>query len=137
MIESEYETCNSDLSSSDDEENEMISRSDSGVSLNRRRISSNKMIKKTNHSSSIISQIFDGKITSEIECLTCNRRSKTIETFQDLSLPIPSKEQIYKFHSMNEDFHLNQQTFEFNSNQSWSSWFYSIIKKFGLRRRDF
>ncbi|CAF1137639.1 unnamed protein product, partial [Didymodactylos carnosus] len=43
---------------------------------------------------SIISSIFDGRILSQIECLTCYRRSTTIETFQDLSLPIPSKEQL-------------------------------------------
>jgi ubiquitin carboxyl-terminal hydrolase 20/33 len=49
---------------------------------------------KTIFSSSIISSIFDGKIQSQIECLTCNRRSTTIETFQDLSLPIPSREQL-------------------------------------------
>lgn len=129
MIESEYETCQSDVTTSDEEE--MISRSDSGVSLNtnkQRRICSNEMMRKGNDSSSIISQIFDGKIGSEIECLTCNRRSKTIETFQDLSLPIPSKEQIHKFHSLNEDFHL--QSSEQNSNQSWSYWFYSMIKRF-------
>lgn len=128
-IESEYETCQSDVTSSDDDD--IISRSDSGVSLNtnkQRRIYSNEIVKKANHSSSIISQIFDGKITSEIECLTCNRRSKTMETFQDLSLPIPSKEQMAKFHSINEDLHLNQQ--QINSNQSWSSWVYSIMKKF-------
>lgn len=46
------------------------------------------------HSTSIISAIFDGFIQSEIECLTCCRRSTMIETFQDLSLPLPSREQV-------------------------------------------
>jgi transcriptional regulator NrdR family protein len=53
-----------------------------------------KNIQKKDLSKSIISLIFDGRIQSQIECLTCNRRSTTVETFQDLSLPIPSKEQL-------------------------------------------
>jgi ubiquitin carboxyl-terminal hydrolase 20/33 len=129
IIESEYETCNSNLTSStednsnDDEKsgysslNEIkeyskrkiyrqksksLSRNDSGVSLNTNKYfdlnkssiySSNKNT-KNEYSHSIISSIFDGRIQSEIECLTCNRRSRTIETFQDLSLPIPSREQL-------------------------------------------
>jgi len=83
----------------------LLSRSDSGVSLNTNqkqtnslqfnKYFSNQSLKPTiSSSNSIISSIFDGKIQSEIECLTCNRRSTTIETFQDLSLPIPSKEQL-------------------------------------------
>ena len=84
-----------------------ISRSDSGVSLNTNNqqqikyfdlnkpsIYSSDKNCKNEYSHSIISSIFDGKIQSEIECLICNRRSRTIETFQDLSLPIPSREQL-------------------------------------------
>ncbi|XP_065316862.1 ubiquitin carboxyl-terminal hydrolase 33-like isoform X2 [Gordionus sp. m RMFG-2023] len=43
---------------------------------------------------SIISDIFDGKIMSTVECLTCHTISKTVEIFQDLSLPIPSLNQV-------------------------------------------
>ena len=39
---------------------------------------------------SVISDIFDGKLVSSVQCLTCDRVSKTTETFQDLSLPIPT-----------------------------------------------
>lgn len=39
---------------------------------------------------SIISDIFDGKLLSSVQCLTCDRVSSRVETFQDLSLPIPS-----------------------------------------------
>ena len=92
--ESEYETCPSDLD--DEEESPRFSRTDSGVSLTttqvfRRQSSTTTTGKKME---SIISSIFDGSIQSEIECLTCNRRSKRLETFQDLSLPIPSREQL-------------------------------------------
>jgi ubiquitin carboxyl-terminal hydrolase 20/33 len=83
-----------------------ISRTDSGVSLNttkqeinlfninKKDIYSSLKNCKSKLSDSIISLIFDGHIQSQIECLTCNRRSTTIETFQDLSLPIPSREQL-------------------------------------------
>jgi len=83
-----------------------ISRTDSGVSLNtnKKEINLFNINKKDVYSSikncknklsnSIISLIFDGHIQSQIECLTCNRRSIRIETFQDLSLPIPSREQL-------------------------------------------
>lgn len=139
MIESEYETCNSDATSTTDDEDDRrkwktLSRTDSGVSLNTNKDEFHRLTysRKENFNHSIISEIFDGKIASEIECLTCNRRSKTLETFQDLSLPIPSKEQISKFHSLqsaNEEFYsLNND--EQNNNQTWSNWFYSILKKF-------
>ncbi len=41
---------------------------------------------------SVISDIFDGKLVSSVQCLTCDRVSLTTETFQDLSLPIPTPE---------------------------------------------
>ncbi len=41
---------------------------------------------------SVISDIFDGKLVSSVQCLTCDRVSMTTETFQDLSLPIPTQE---------------------------------------------
>ena len=43
---------------------------------------------------SIISDIFDGRILSSVQCLKCDNVSTTRETFQDLSLPIPSREQL-------------------------------------------
>ncbi|XP_059175992.1 ubiquitin carboxyl-terminal hydrolase 20-like [Physella acuta] len=48
---------------------------------------------------SIISQTFDGKILSSVRCLNCNTVSTTKETFQDLSLPIPSKDHLHMLHS--------------------------------------
>uniref|UniRef100_A0A3Q2EAE3 Ubiquitin carboxyl-terminal hydrolase n=1 Tax=Cyprinodon variegatus TaxID=28743 RepID=A0A3Q2EAE3_CYPVA len=55
--------------------------------------------KKQSHYRSIISDIFDGSILSLVQCLTCDRVSTTVETFQDLSLPIPGKEDLAKLHS--------------------------------------
>ncbi|KAK2860906.1 hypothetical protein Q7C36_005072 [Tachysurus vachellii] len=48
---------------------------------------------------SIISDIFDGTIVSSVQCLTCDRVSVTLENFQDISLPIPGKEDLAKLHS--------------------------------------
>lgn len=47
---------------------------------------------------SVISDIFDGKILSSVQCLTCERVSTTKETFQDLSLPIPGKDHLNMIH---------------------------------------
>ena len=41
---------------------------------------------------SVISDVFDGKLNSSVQCLTCDRVSTTTETFQDLSLSIPTLE---------------------------------------------
>ncbi|XP_035278266.1 ubiquitin carboxyl-terminal hydrolase 33 [Anguilla anguilla] len=48
---------------------------------------------------SVISDLFDGTIISSVQCLTCDRVSVTLETFQDISLPIPGKEDLAKLHS--------------------------------------
>ncbi|KAI7813452.1 ubiquitin carboxyl-terminal hydrolase 33, partial [Triplophysa rosa] len=48
---------------------------------------------------SIISEVFDGTIISSVQCLTCDRVSVTLENFQDISLPIPGKEDLAKLHS--------------------------------------
>ncbi|CAB3367411.1 Hypothetical predicted protein [Cloeon dipterum] len=47
---------------------------------------------------SIISDIFDGKLLSSVQCLTCDRVSSRVETFQDLSLPIPSRDHLHMLH---------------------------------------
>ena len=46
------------------------------------------------HFSSVISDVFDGKILSSVQCMTCEQVSCTNETFQDLSLPIPNSDQV-------------------------------------------
>lgn len=47
---------------------------------------------------SIISDVFDGKLLSSVQCLTCDRISTREETFQDLSLPIPGKDHLNVLH---------------------------------------
>ena len=56
---------------------------------------------------SIITDIFDGALVSSVKCLTCDTVSKTAETFQDLSLPIPTPEAVGTVQSQG---------------QGWGSW---------------
>ncbi|XP_038649680.1 ubiquitin carboxyl-terminal hydrolase 33 isoform X2 [Scyliorhinus canicula] len=55
---------------------------------------------------SVISDVFDGIIVSSVQCLTCDRVSTTLEAFQDLSLPIPGKEDLAKLHSSSHQMSL-------------------------------
>lgn len=59
--------------------------------------SSTNTMKQASHRS-IISDIFDGKLLSSVQCLTCDRVSAREETFQDLSLPIPGKDHLTVLH---------------------------------------
>lgn len=54
---------------------------------------------------SIISDVFDGKLLSSVQCLTCNRVSTREETFQDLSLPIPGKDHLTVLHQNQSGSH--------------------------------
>lgn len=58
---------------------------------------SESMASKLPHRS-IISDVFDGKLLSSVQCLTCDRVSTREETFQDLSLPIPGKDHLNVIH---------------------------------------
>ncbi|CAG9821183.1 unnamed protein product [Phaedon cochleariae] len=119
--EGEYETCDSGVSErsslSDDTERpasipkRRLSRGGSPNRRQRQKIqtacvidsqpsasSNQSTTKKPPKQRSIISDIFDGKLLSSVQCLTCDRVSSRIETFQDLSLPIPSRDHIVVLH---------------------------------------
>lgn len=120
--EGEYETCDSGVSErsslSDDTERERpttsakrrLSRCGSPNRRQRQRIQSTVIDSQPSTSSSlnaskrqikfrsIISDIFDGKLLSSVQCLTCDRVSSRVETFQDLSLPIPSRDHLVLLH---------------------------------------
>ncbi|QQP35224.1 Ubiquitinyl hydrolase 1 [Caligus rogercresseyi] len=69
---------------------------------------------------SIISDVFDGKLISTVQCLTCNRISTTEETFQDLSLPIPNQESLSSTASSNHS----------SSSSGWLAWMWSYFLGF-------
>ncbi|XP_046417213.1 ubiquitin carboxyl-terminal hydrolase 20 [Neodiprion fabricii] len=88
----------------------------------------NKKLMKTR---SIISDIFDGKLLSNVQCLTCDRVSRRVETFQDLSLPIPSRDHIDMLHqgSLTPQKAGPCSDVVYVTNQSgWVSWFWQWMR---------
>ncbi|XP_036746124.1 ubiquitin carboxyl-terminal hydrolase 33 isoform X2 [Manis pentadactyla] len=81
---------------------------------------------------SVISDIFDGTIISSVQCLTCDRVSVTLETFQDLSLPIPGKEDLAKLHSSSHPTSLVKagSCGETYAPQGWIAFFMEYVKRF-------
>ncbi|MEE6494691.1 hypothetical protein FKM82_001846 [Ascaphus truei] len=86
--------------------------------------------KKQKKYRSVISDIFDGTIVSSVQCLTCDRVSVTLETFQDLSLPIPGKEDLAKLHSSSHQTSLVKagSCGEAYAPQGWISFFMEYFK---------
>lgn len=86
--------------------------------------------KKTVKYRSVISDVFDGKILSSVQCLTCDRVSSTKETFQDISLPIPSREYLGMLHASQgspQKGALSTCTDVYN-NQGWINWMFGWMK---------
>ncbi|XP_049879837.1 ubiquitin carboxyl-terminal hydrolase 20 [Pectinophora gossypiella] len=70
---------------------------------------------------SVISDVFDGKLLSAVQCLICDRVSTRMETFQDLSLPIPSRDHLAVLrHQAHHHHHAN--------NDSWVWWLVSWLR---------
>ncbi|CAJ0609933.1 unnamed protein product [Cylicocyclus nassatus] len=74
---------------------------------------------------SIVTDVFDGSIESSVTCLTCKTVSTTTETFQDLSLPIPSSEHLSRIRQRtpseaDEEGGLNSDS---NGGYGWIPWF--------------
>ncbi|KAM9238414.1 ubiquitin carboxyl-terminal hydrolase 33 isoform 2-T2 [Leptosomus discolor] len=88
--------------------------------------------KKRKKYRSVISDIFDGTIISSVQCLTCDRLSVTLETFQDLSLPIPGKEDLAKLHSASHQTALVKagSCGEAYAPQGWIAFFMEYFKRF-------
>ncbi|KAG1695552.1 Ubiquitin carboxyl-terminal hydrolase 20 [Nymphon striatum] len=75
---------------------------------------------------STISDIFDGKLMSSVQCLTCDTISSTKETFQDVSLPIPTREQLVALHSQGQM--ISSSSDDPQQNQSWINWGWSWLR---------
>uniref|UniRef100_A0A8C3B0B1 Ubiquitin carboxyl-terminal hydrolase n=1 Tax=Cyclopterus lumpus TaxID=8103 RepID=A0A8C3B0B1_CYCLU len=80
---------------------------------------------------SVISDVFDGTIVSSVQCLTCDRVSVTLENFQDISLPIPGKEDLAKLHSATHQTSLIKagSCGEAYAPQGWISFVMEYIKR--------
>uniref|UniRef100_A0A6Q2XRF0 Ubiquitin carboxyl-terminal hydrolase n=1 Tax=Esox lucius TaxID=8010 RepID=A0A6Q2XRF0_ESOLU len=81
---------------------------------------------------SVISDVFDGTIISSVQCLTCDRVSVTLENFQDLSLPIPGKEDLAKLHSSSHQTSLVKagSCGEAYAAQGWVAFVMEYIKRY-------
>ncbi|CAG0892429.1 unnamed protein product [Cyprideis torosa] len=89
--------------------------------------------KKKENFKSIISEVFDGKILSTVQCLTCQQVSTTREIFQDLSLPIPSRDQVALIRSQTQAAIAGQLASQSTHVPSCSdgqrgSWFYWLLE---------
>ncbi|XP_018497104.2 ubiquitin carboxyl-terminal hydrolase 20-like [Galendromus occidentalis] len=77
---------------------------------------------------SIISDVFDGRMLSSVQCFTCETVSSTEEVFQDLSLPIPSRYHLNRLHHGPSDADLTSSSTSLNSlassqgQQGWMDW---------------
>lgn len=77
---------------------------------------------------SIISDIFDGKLLSSVQCLTCNRISSRVETFQDLSLPIPSRDHLVVLHGRNAPPGTTCSEAVLPVQDGWVSWIFTWLR---------
>lgn len=76
---------------------------------------------------SVVSDVFDGRILSSVQCLTCDTVSTTRETFQDLSLPIPGRDHLAVLHAAAAQggpggSHTRGSPTDPQGSQGWFSW---------------
>jgi len=74
---------------------------------------------------SMISDIFEGTITSTVECTTCNNCSSTQEPFQDLSIPIPDMNEIMNLQNDDNDDDYDKIMLDLDAEDKYSQMTYS------------
>uniref|UniRef100_A0A1I7VQC1 Ubiquitin carboxyl-terminal hydrolase n=1 Tax=Loa loa TaxID=7209 RepID=A0A1I7VQC1_LOALO len=91
----------------------------------------NKQSRSPIYYRSLVTEVFDGRLSSVVKCLTCHHLSETYETFQDLSLSIPTREQLghiasYSMNLNSENKKNNKEQEEVDSSGNsfwqWPSW---------------
>ncbi|KAL9915303.1 ubiquitin specific protease 20/33 [Glossina fuscipes fuscipes] len=126
--ESDFITCDSSMSEPPNEENNPSSPTTTVP--NNTHITSNATTCVVTRS--IISDIFDGKLLSSVQCLTCDRISTREETFQDLSLPIPNRDfltVLHQAHSISvQSLNSIDSASSSRTNESWLSWLWSLFR---------
>ncbi|KAH8400876.1 hypothetical protein KR009_001608 [Drosophila setifemur] len=148
VSESEYDTCESSMSERSAEvllKTEYFvtpcrtnSSSSALPEAHQVHLQSHQQIKNTSSSEqrpveaarSIISDVFDGKLLSSVQCLTCDRVSTREETFQDLSLPIPNRDflnVLHQTHSLSVQS-LNAAETSSRSNEGWLAWMWNMLR---------
>ncbi|KAI6191629.1 Ubiquitin carboxyl-terminal hydrolase 33 [Aphelenchoides bicaudatus] len=85
--------------------------------------------KKVNYES-VVSVVFDGQLISTVKCLTCQHLSHTNETFQDISLSIPTIEQLEKMKEALEDSDPSKMhPADISNEPSYFSWLYGFTNR--------
>lgn len=85
---------------------------------------------------SIISDVFDFRILSSVQCFACKTISSTKEVFKDLSLPIPSKDHLNRLYLGPSYADLASSSTSLNSlassqsQQGWMEWILGWVRKF-------
>ncbi|KAH8299531.1 hypothetical protein KR044_002449, partial [Drosophila immigrans] len=141
--ESEYDTCESSIS---ERSSEVHMRTDYFMAPQRNSSSnhvsdasggqqqspkSGQETKQVEAARSIISDVFDGKLLSSVQCLTCDRVSTREETFQDLSLPIPNRDflnVLHQTHSLSVQSLNAADLATARSNEGWISWMWNMVR---------
>ncbi|XP_067629815.1 ubiquitin carboxyl-terminal hydrolase 20 [Eurosta solidaginis] len=131
LSDSEYETCDSSLSQHSSQLKGQLHSSNTDRNRRSRKahISSTSQPQAVVHS--IISDTFDGKLLSSVQCLTCDRISTREETFQDLSLPIPNRDylnMLHQTHSISAQSLSSIDTLAPNNADGWLSWVWKIFR---------
>ena len=117
----------------------MSNRTGSSNSLTSKEVTKDNSSPKTPSHRSIISDVFDGKLLSSVQCLTCDRVSTREETFQDLSLPIPGRDHLSVLHQSQIPPPLNINLGSTSSNctdvvyqvqDSWIWWLWNWFRSF-------
>ncbi|KAL5286289.1 USP20 family protein [Megaselia abdita] len=139
--EAEYETCDSGVSEPSslfDEFREIPPTNQPSDSKSTDKSNKSNTSQTTNGPGpkSIISDVFDGKLLSSVQCLTCDRVSCKEETFQDLSLPIPNKDHLAVLHKSATTSPISNipralsftTAFYKLSFESWFMWFWNLIR---------
>ncbi|XP_030558298.1 ubiquitin carboxyl-terminal hydrolase 20 [Drosophila novamexicana] len=141
--ESEYDTCESSIS---ERSSEVIMKTEYYIAPHRN--SSSNPISDTSTTQqqspktvqeskpveaahSIISDVFDGKLLSSVQCLTCDRISTREETFQDLSLPIPTRDflnVLHQTHSLSVQSLNAADLASARSNEGWLAWMWNMVR---------
>jgi ubiquitin carboxyl-terminal hydrolase 20/33 len=125
-------------SSASSSQSVIMNRTGSTTSLNQENSNNNNNQQPKIVHRSIISDVFDGKLLSSVQCLTCDRVSTREETFQDLSLPIPGRDHLSVLHQAQNppplNINLNQNsggascTNVVRYQESWVWWIFVWLK---------
>ena len=80
--------------------------------------------------SSIVSDLFEGKLIGQVQCLECMHLSTTTEAFQHLSLPIQTREYTQQ-QQLPTNVNKNVATLQSQAaNQGWIGWMVDIMKSY-------